>query len=344
MRGLFPDWQLTYAVRGVPTFPVEIVDAHRKKPRVRVTIGDVDERGDEFLYAGLEMWGDTPLIVKTANGKYHCYYRNGGKKRLIRPLGKHKPYDVLGDGFVVAAPSLGPGGQYQIIRGSVDDLYRLPPMRQLLVRPQTIDSSPRTVEKPWGEMVEGDGRNHHLWYFLMGQAHGMSLNEIAAIADDHNRRLKEPMAEAEVSKIVQSVLEYERNGMHFVGIGKAMLLFHDLYDRLEDHVDALSLFLRLKRVHWHRDQFALSTAMAKELRWGWSRFKAATVTLVTQEIIACMDEGGRGPYNPPTQPDIGTQRRSMAQGLDSNLVARTWCCRIGRGLGRRTHFFACRWS
>jgi hypothetical protein len=27
-----------------------------------------------------------------------------------------------------------------------------------------------------------------------------------------------------------------------------------------------------------------------------------------------------------------------------NLVARTWCCRIGRGLGRRTHLFACRWN
>jgi hypothetical protein len=27
-----------------------------------------------------------------------------------------------------------------------------------------------------------------------------------------------------------------------------------------------------------------------------------------------------------------------------NLVARTWCCRIRRGLGGRAHFFACRWS
>jgi hypothetical protein len=34
----------------------------------------------------------------------------------------------------------------------------------------------------------------------------------------------------------------------------------------------------------------------------------------------------------------------LAQGLDSNLVPRTWCCRIGRGLGRCTHFFAWRWS
>jgi hypothetical protein len=210
MRGLFPDWHLTYAVRGIPTFPVEIVEG-RKKPRVRgyakvgipystklavdfedchtfgfmcgrksnITVGDVDAAGDEFLYAGLEMWGDTPFIVKTASG-FHCYYRHGGERRQIRPLGKHKPYDVLGHGgFVVAAPSIGPKGQYRIIRGSVADLERVPPMRQLLVQPQTIDSSPQTVDKPWGEMVEGDGRNHHLWYFLMGQAHGKSSDEIA---------------------------------------------------------------------------------------------------------------------------------------------------------------------
>jgi hypothetical protein len=332
MKGLFSDWQPTYAVRGIPTFPVEIVD-DRKKPRVRgyskigvpystqltlkfedchafgfmcgrksnITIGDVDERGDEFLYAGLEMWGDTPLIVKTASGKYHCYYRNGGEKRQIRPLGEHKPYDILGDGgFVVAAPSLGPTGQYQIIRGSVDDLQRLPPMRQLLVPSQTIDSSPQTVEKPWGEMVEGDGRNHHLRYFLMGQAHGKSPSEIAAIAIDQNRRLREPMSEAELNGIVQSVSSYEERGENFVGIGKAMFLSHDLYDRLEDHVDALALYMRLRRINWHRDKFVLANAMAKEFGWDRGRrFKAAVVTLVRQEIIACMHEGGNGPHDPP---------------------------------------------
>ena len=249
MRGLFSHWQPTYAVRGIPTFPVEIVDG-RKKPRVRgyakvgipystmlvavdfqdchsfgfmcgrksnITVGDVDAAGDELLYAGLEMWGDTPFIVRTASG-YHCYYRNGGERRQIRPLGMHKPYDVLGDGFVVPAPSLGPRGQYQIIRGSVDDLEHLPPMRQLVTR------APQTVDKPWDQMVSGDGRNHHLWYFLMGQAHGRSPDEIAEIAIEHNRRLKEPMADAELSKIAHSVCNYEDRGCNFVGVGKAMVL------------------------------------------------------------------------------------------------------------------------
>jgi hypothetical protein len=317
-------------VRGIPTFPVEIVD-DRKKPKVRgyskvgipystqlaldfeechafgfmcgkkssITIGDVDERGDEFLYAGLEMWGDTPFIVRTANGKYHCYYRNGGEKRLIRPLGKQKPYDILGDGFVVAAPSLGPKGQYQIIRGSVDDLRRLPPMRQVLVQPQAIDNSPQTVDKPWGGMVEGDGRNHHLWYFLMGQAHGRSLDEIAAIADDQNGRLGQPMSEAELNKIVQQVWSYEDRGHNWVGVGKTMFLPHALYDKLEENENAMRLFLRLQRVHWHRDQFCLANAMAKELRWSWRTWAAARTFLVRQEIIACVHEGGNGPNDPP---------------------------------------------
>jgi hypothetical protein len=323
----------------IPTFPVEIVDG-RKKPRVRgyrkigipystqlalfhdshtfgfmcgrksnITVGDVDECGDEFLYAGLEMWGDTPLIVRTANGKYHCYYRNGGEKRQIRPLGRHRPYDILGDGFVVAAPSLSPQGQYQIIRGSVDDLEHLPPMRQLLVQPQTIDSSPQTVDKPWSEMVEGDGRNSVLWKYLMGQAHGKSLDEIAKIADDQNRRLKEPMAETELNTIVESVWSYEKRGYNFVGVGRTMVLPFDLYDRLEGHIDALALLMRLQRINFHRDPFILSNGMAKELRWGWSRFKAATVALVRGEIIACVDEGGRGPHNPPIYAWVNRRRR-----------------------------------
>jgi hypothetical protein len=321
----FAHWQPRYAEQGIPIFPVKFADGVKKPavkgytrigsnrsaqlvfkfadaqafgfmcgPTSKLTIGDVDAPGEVALYAALEMWGDTPVIIKTASGKYHCYYRHNGEGRHVRFLGPDKPYDILGGGLAVACPSQGPTGRYEFISGGFDDLHRLPVMRQFTPANENKPATPN-----WSQMREGDGRNGRLWYYLMGQAHGRSYEEITDLARSHNDELGEAMSEAELEKLVRSVWEYERSGMNFVGMGKAMILSHDLYDRLEDDPDALSLFLRLKRVHWHRDKFILSTAMAKEWRWGWSRFKAAVTTLVRQEIIACLDEGGRGPRNPP---------------------------------------------
>jgi hypothetical protein len=113
MSGAFAEWQPQYAEHGVATFPVR-VDGKEKKPATKgwqrvglkgsedlalkfadedafgfvagkqsgVTIGDVDSSSEVALYAGLEMWGDTPLIIKTGSG-FHCYYRHNGEGRKV---------------------------------------------------------------------------------------------------------------------------------------------------------------------------------------------------------------------------------------------------------------------
>jgi hypothetical protein len=75
---------------------------------------------------------------------------------------------------------------------------------------------------------------------------------------------------------------------------------HSLYDKIEaENPDALRLFMRLKRVHWHRDRFALANALGREWHWGWSRLREATKALVRLGIMACIHEGGHGPKDPP---------------------------------------------
>ena len=81
------------------------------------------------------MHGDTPLIARTASGKYHAYYRFNGEDRLklerVRPWGDDVPIDLLHSLLVVATPSKAPGGQYEFIRGRIHQLDDLPVMRGL---------------------------------------------------------------------------------------------------------------------------------------------------------------------------------------------------------------------
>jgi hypothetical protein len=55
--------------------------------RARVTILDVDTPDERVLADALDRHGPTPVVVRTATDKFHCYYRNGGEARLIRPWG-----------------------------------------------------------------------------------------------------------------------------------------------------------------------------------------------------------------------------------------------------------------
>jgi hypothetical protein len=74
----------------------------------------VDEPSEIALWSALELWGETPVIVRTANRKFLCYYF----------LGKDGPFDVLGGRLAVAAPSQGPLGEYEFIQAGLDDLDR----------------------------------------------------------------------------------------------------------------------------------------------------------------------------------------------------------------------------
>src|SRR5215207_391405 len=160
--GAFAEWQPRYAKHGIATFPV-VIDGAGKRPAVKgylkvgsilsqelarrfpandafgfalgrrsqITVLDVDTNDERTLSDALARHGASPLIVRSGSGNWQAWYRHCGEGRHVRPWGHDLPIDVLGGGYVVAPPSAGARGRYQIVQGSLDDLPRLPPLLAL---------------------------------------------------------------------------------------------------------------------------------------------------------------------------------------------------------------------
>jgi len=100
--------------------------------RNRLTILDVDSADELLLERMLRQHGDTPVIVRTASGKFHCWYRNNKERRGIRIYGAEPPVDLPGaNGFAVAPPSITDRGTYEFIRGGLGDVANLPTIKGL---------------------------------------------------------------------------------------------------------------------------------------------------------------------------------------------------------------------
>lgn len=178
IAGAFAQWQPRYARHGVATFPLEII-GKEKKPMISnygrvglrgsgqlalkfpeaqalgfmagrrtVFVTDLDSRDEQIIRVGEKMFGRSPLLWRTGGGKFAAAYAHHGETRLIRPI-PDLPIDVLGGGVVVAPGSIGELGPYEIIRGSLDDLDRLPYARipDEIAR-QMQPSPPRRSRRP----------------------------------------------------------------------------------------------------------------------------------------------------------------------------------------------------
>jgi hypothetical protein len=314
--GIFSQWQPRYAERGIPTFPVrkdktpgvknwgklglggskQLAEQERFHtsealgfplgPRTKLVIVDVDTKDPAILNDVESRFGKAEFAVETAGG-YHAYYAHRGERRLIRPFGADVPIDILGNGYAVGAPSLTLKGPYNIIRGTLESLNSLPPMYAVLddLRRQSI---------PEGK------RNTSMFHIgLKHAAHADDFDTFLDVMRTRNMDCETPMPDAELLKAASSAWKYEQEGRNLVGRGKAFVISHDLFDRIEAHSpDAFRLLMRLKRHHWGRD-FILSRPMARSMGWDHRRWNKARDLLVRFGIIACLHEGGRGPGDPP---------------------------------------------
>jgi Bifunctional DNA primase/polymerase, N-terminal len=119
--------------------------------RSRIASLDIDCENERVLADALSRHGKTPIIVRTGSGNYLAWYRHNGERRQIRPW-PELPIDMLGGGFIVAPPSQVTKGQYQFIEGSLDDLERLPTLRN-----GSSPLQPAAPEMP--ALRQGGGRN-----------------------------------------------------------------------------------------------------------------------------------------------------------------------------------------
>lgn len=320
--GLFAEWQPRYAEHGVATFPVTPEKTPAVKgylkiggrvseqlalkfpandafglacKRNRITVLDIDAPDEKLLAEGLDEHGPTPFVVRSGSGNFQCWYRHNGEKRRVRP-DPAKPIDILGDGYVVAPPSRGAKGRYEIIQGSLDDLDRLPNMRPV-AEPAMASEHTQIVAND----TASEKRNDTLWRQCMKMARGCHrIEELMEKAMEHNREaFYQPLPANEVLKIVASAWGYEIEGENWFGRGARVVLEHDVIDDLaakEPHAHALLCLLR--RHHWGRE-FYLAKAYADKLGWTLRTFKAARAVLLKRGLIECVHPGGRGPNDPP---------------------------------------------
>ena len=132
------------------------------------------------------------------------------------------PIDLLGGGLVVAPPSRSGIGQYEIIQGSLDDLGRLPVLRNL--------DLPKV-----GGARDGE-RGAKIFPYLMRAAHHVDsfddLLDTCTVADTFNDNCEPPMEDYRVISAAKSAWDYTVRGENWVGQGGIVPLGFAIMDRV----------------------------------------------------------------------------------------------------------------
>ena len=281
--GAFSRAQPLYAEHGIATFPVRIVGddkrpgvKHYKKVglpgsaqlamkfandnafgfmlgnRTRLTILDVDAPDEGVLARALDRHGATPLVVRTASGKFHAYYRHNREHRLIRPW-PDRPIDLLGGGFVVAPPSATENGAYQFIQGSLDDLDRLPVLRNL--------------DLPKAGAKQG-ARNKSLFEHCMRNApHVDCFDDLLDVARTFNDNCEPPMEDAEVTTVASNAWGYEQRGQNRFGKHGAWFPLDEVKRMIDGNQDAALLLMFLRANQGPDATFMCANGLAETFGW-----------------------------------------------------------------------------
>lgn len=319
---VFETYATVYASAGLPVFPV---DPQTKRPAVRgwrnaspqkslrwaslprlgdadglglllgeatgVTEIDVDSNCSAWLERAVEMFGETPIKIRTANDHWKLWYRHNREKRYIRPS-RSMPIDILGSGFTIVPPSWREdrGSAYEFISGTLDDIASLPTLGAQL---EALCSTPEAV---------GIGeRNNALWRYCMTQArHCDNINTLIGRAVVWADAYSDPLSASEIERCARSAWKYERTGRNYLGLRRPQVADKDrIMDELLDQPDAYTLLEFLARWHANRPSFAIApTAMsaAGSPPWPRRRIERARDVLVERgflEVLAQPDRRNR---------------------------------------------------
>jgi hypothetical protein len=170
------------------------------------------------------------------------------------------PIDILGGGLNVAPPSQIEAGRYEFIQGSLDDLASLPALHNL-AQGLSANAVPTT---DWGEMQEGDGRNNALFRLLGRAAHNCDdFDQLLDYARTKNAQLGEPMEDAGVVKVAQSVWKMTCEGRNRFGQHGAWLPLN-LSRTLAHTPDAYTLYGVLNAENGPDSIFPIANGMAPD--------------------------------------------------------------------------------
>jgi hypothetical protein len=262
--------------------------------RGRITVLDIDTTDELILRAALSRHGETPVLIRTASGKYHAWYQHSGERRMIRPWGPELPIDVLGaGGYVVAPPSVYPGkGVYEFVSGSLDDVASLPRMRgldDLKARPVPEQPEPATAS-PRNAIREGE-RNKTVWRACMRHAVSCdNLQELCSFAMRLNAQCFPPLSDVEILQIAESAWRYTERGLNAFSGDAVVAIRKDDVNKLDP--DSTWLLAHLNLNHWARECFVLPKSYAKAIGWSPQRLRKATKRIEAAKIIHRTARGG----------------------------------------------------
>jgi hypothetical protein len=317
MTGLYSQFQPLYADLGVTVFPC--ATSGTKKPLVgnylkmgtraaaelakkfsdanaigfaagarnRITVLDVDIPDRRVLDDAIARHGEPRLIVETASGKYHGYYRHNRERRSIRAWGDEQPIDLLGGGLIMAPPSLFNDGQYQIIHGTLDDIRNLTPLQCLEDRHYVDRDHQQQQTSQHSAKVRPGRRNTWLWEQCMRAAHHCDdIDTLIDVARTKNEECEPPLEEHEVMAVAQSAWRYTEAGRNrFGGQPGAWMLSLEI-DCMVQEPDVLALLAWLRAHQGPDSTFWIANGLA-ETHFGWDRerFARARRRLIELEHI-----------------------------------------------------------
>ena len=249
--------------------------------RNRLTVIDIDSTDDRLVDEIQNRFGITPLHVVTPSGGRHLYYRHNKELRRIRPpeLGN---VDILGAGNVVCAFSKTPKGRYEIERGTLADLGRLPPLRAAVAPPATPEKVPI-----------GRRNNTMFRWALRVAPQCADFDTLLAELREINMDCLPPKSDNEVVRIARQAWNYETSGNNWVGRKARASMDRDEVLAFGRHTNALALHLLLRQSHPAVGKVFAIDQVETAVLLGWNRktLSAAIDVLIAMKHLRRVKRG-----------------------------------------------------
>jgi len=268
-----------------------------------LTVVDIDQ--PDMADAMQKRFGQTPLVIETPSGGRHLYYRAAGEGCGTLREAENLPVDIkAAGGVIVAPPSVRPSGPhsgkcYRIVKGSWDDLPRLPTIKS----GSLPASRPKPVPGAAGAVTEG-ARSNTLLKFLLREAKGCDSPEaLIDVARGVNDSFVPPLPDAEILHVAQSAWKYESRNENWAGTEARTVLSASEAALLRANPEAGFFLLLIRLNRGGRDEpFAVSPEGLRRVNfmpgWGERKYGAVRNWLAEAGFLSVVHQGGAGAGDP----------------------------------------------
>jgi len=274
--------------------------------RNRITALDVDTPDRTAFDRALKECGDTAILIQTASGKFQAWYRWNEERRKIRPI-DGEAIDILGGGVCIAPPSIRPdldGKAYRFLAGSLDDVSRLPAIRDGALPPEIYRKVAARYDAPKGAeplgMVPEGKRTNTIFAELRNIAH--QCETVAELefrgAGINEAMMDPPLTGTEVMQQARGVWKLNTEGRLIPPGSGSVVIGRAEGRQLYEYPPALALWHFLKANHGPAHEFAVCPkGLSRELPPSIPTIRKARNFLVGAGFLMLTHKGG-GDQNP----------------------------------------------